>query len=374
MTSSQSNSPGDGQPDGRDLWRILQDDSDAAPADDAIAEGEALEPQAEEEPGQPEGLEPQLGEEAESTLSHGGVTRIERILSDPESLETEVDFRTAVEQTDEDYDAAVLNWYRDSEAAVTCKNHPSIPSVDQCPECQAYYCQECMVVRRGRLLCRDCATTLFVPSEEEILAAQEYGISTLEAEVTPEEHPEFQVSGSMMGLEGRPAHPVKRLVALLIDMLITRGLVLLLAWLASSMLSHQPGAFFHLYDTELESPVIERMFNAAVLLRPMMPWLIIFAIVDFLYFFISLSFTNRTLGMSWLGCRVVTEWGDFASFGVIALRTLVFMVCLGWPAIIIGWFFPAFRGPHDYAAGTVVINYSGNKRIDSYDTVQIKLD
>jgi len=49
------------------------------------------------------------------------------------------------------------------------------------------------------------------------------------------------------------------------------------------------------------------------------------------------------------------------------------MVCLGWPAIILGWFFPGYRGPHDYAAGTLVINYAGVKRIDAYETVQIKL-
>jgi uncharacterized RDD family membrane protein YckC len=231
-----------------------------------------------------------------------------------------------------------------------------------------------MTVRRGKMLCRDCATALYVPSEEEILAAQEYGLDTPGPGVTPEEHPEFQVGSNILGLEGRPSHPLKRLGALLIDLVITRGLMLILAWIAGGLLSHQQGAFFHLYETQVDESTLQRVIEAMVFFRPMMPWLIIFAIVDFLYFFLSLSFFNRTLGMSWLGCRVVTEWGDFAGFGVNALRTLVFMVCLGWPAILISWFFPAYRGPHDYAAGTVVINYSGNKRIDTYDTVQIKLD
>jgi uncharacterized RDD family membrane protein YckC len=369
MTSSQSNSPGDGQPDGRDLWRILQDDSEPDSADGDLTSGKP-----DKASGAKAESATQPRSDAEPARSHGGVTRIERILSDPESLESEVDYRAVVQQTDEDFDTAVLSFYRDSDAAVTCKNHPNTASADQCPECQAYFCQNCLVVRRGRLLCRDCATALYVPSEEEILAAQEFGIMNVAVDVAPEEHPEFQVSGGMLGLEGRPSHPFKRLMALVIDILLTRGIVLLLAWIAGGMLGQQPGVFYHLFDNQPDSATLERVFNAVVLLRPVMPWLVVFAMVDFLYFFLSLSFTNRTLGMSWLGCRVVTEWGDFAGFGVVALRTLVFMVCLGWPAILLGWFFPAFRGPHDYAAGTVVINYSGNKRIDSYDTVQIKLD
>jgi uncharacterized RDD family membrane protein YckC len=369
MNSSHSNSPGDDQPDGQKLWRILQE----APETDS-ANGDTPEDTQQADQPPPSTPAERKPADADAPELHGGVTKIERILSDPESIEAEVDYRTVAQRTDTDYDSAVLNFYRDSDAAVTCKNHPDRPSVHQCPECQAYYCQECTVVRRGRLLCTDCATALYVPTEEEILAAQEYGTFVRGPEVTPEEHPEFQVSGSVLGMEGRPAHPLKRLLALLIDMIITRGLMLTIAWIAGGLLSHQPGAFFHLFESQGDELVIERVFNAVVLVRPMMPWLIIFAVVDFLYFFTCLSFTNRTLGMSWLGCRVVTEWGDFASFSVIALRTLVFMVCLGWPAVLIGWFFPAYRGPHDYAAGTVVINYSGVKRIDSYDTVQIKVD
>lgn len=366
MNSSQSNPPDGDQPDGQSLWRILQEEPEVAAEDSQPQKPPPVEPEHDDSA--------TVAEPQSAVADHGGVTQIERILSDPESAEAEVDYRAAAQYSDTDYDAAVLNFYRDAEAAVTCKNHPDLPAVQQCPECQAYYCQDCMVVRRGRMICRDCATAIFVPTEEEILTAQEFGVNSPEAEVMPKEHPEFQVGSNVLGLEGRPAHPAKRLLALLIDLLVTRGLLLVLAWIAGGLLGHQPGAFFHLYDSQIEESTIQRVFQAVVLIRPMMPWLIIFAIVDFLYFFFSLSFVNRSLGMSWLGCRVVTEWGDFAGFSVIALRTLVFMVCLGWPAILIGWFFPAYRGPHDYAAGTLVINYSGNKRIDSYDTVQIKLD
>jgi len=275
---------------------------------------------------------------------------------------------------DDDYDVAIRTFYRDTGTTVMCKNHPDVPSVDQCPLCEAYYCQDCLVVRRGKLICKTCAVSEYVPTEEEILEAQEFGAGGTHAEITPEEKPEFQVGSALLGLEGRPTHPLKRLGALAFDLLITRLLVLVLAAIAGGLLSHQPGAFFHLFDQAQGVSVVAKLYQAFVLLRPVVPWLIVFAVIDFLYFFLTMSFFNRTLGMSWLSCRIVTEWGDFAGFGAVALRTLVFMVCLGWPAVLLAWFFPAFRGPHDYAAGTIVINYSGNKRVDSYDTVQIRLD
>lgn len=357
MNPSQPPNSDPEQPEERDLWRILQEDSatdeaDAPPAASSASRVDVPSPPPPE--------------------AHEGITKIERILSDPESVEDTVDFRTTP-QTDDDYDAAIRTFYRDTGTTVTCKEHPEVPSVDQCPLCEAYYCQDCMVVRRGKLICRTCAISEYVPSEEEILEAQEYG-QGVQAEITPEEKPEFQVGSALLGLEGRPTHPLKRLVALGLDLLLTRLFVLILAAIAGGLLSHQPGAFFHLFDQVSGEPVLGRMYQAFVLLRPVVPWLIVFALADFLYLFATMSFFNRTLGMSWLSCRLVTEWGDFAGFGAVALRTLVFMVCLGWPAVVLAWFFPAYRGPHDYAAGTLVINYSGNKRVDSYDTVQIKLD
>jgi len=230
-----------------------------------------------------------------------------------------------------------------------------------------------MVVRRGRLLCRDCADSIFVPSEESVLTASELGLAEPAAEVMEEEKPEFQVGNPLLGMEGWPAHPMKRFFAFLIDLLVTRVLVLLLAMFAGIFLGQRSGAFFHLFDQAAGESTIYAVYQATVLLQPIIPWVVVFAVMDFAYFFFTLSFFNRTLGMSWLSCRVVTEWGDFAGFSTIALRTLVMMICLGAPAILLAWFFPAFRGPHDYAAGTLVINYAGVKRIDSYETVQIKL-
>jgi len=130
---------------------------------------------------------------------------------------------------------------------------------------------------------------------------------------------------------------------------------------------------FTLFHTVAGESTLLRVAKAFFVFQPAVPWLIMMAILDFLYFFLTNMFNNRTFGMSWVGCRMVTEWGDFVSAGAVAVRTLVFMVFLGWPAILIGVFFPAYRGPHDYVAGTIVINYAGVKRVDAYETVQIKL-
>ena len=313
-----------------------------------------------------------LRDKEATSAEQEGISRIQRILSDPEMIEEEVDYRPT--HDDGDYDSAVRNFYQDAGQSIMCKSHANRPAVDQCPVCQAYFCQECMVVRRGRLLCRDCADTVFIRSEEDILTAQELGEGERPNEVAPEEKPEFQIGSTAFGVDGRPAHPVKKLVAFLIDLAISRGVVLLLALIMGFILSHNQGAFFHLFDSSGDKAVLNRVIDATLLYQPVMPWLVIFIVADFLYFFSTLSFFNRTVGMSWMSCRIVTEWGEFASFSTVALRVLVFMVLAGWPGILLSWAFPGYRGLHDYAAGTIVINYSGLKRVDAYDTVHIKLD
>jgi uncharacterized RDD family membrane protein YckC len=301
------------------------------------------------------------------------VSNLQKALSDPSLLGDGESLVASGQDERKDYDDAVSRFYRESAVAVACRNHPDHASIAQCPTCSAYFCQECMVVRRGKLVCRDCATAAYVPTEDEILAAHEKGLEAPESDVRPEEKPEFQVSAVWLGLEGRPAHPLKSLGAILIDLAVTRVLVLVVMFVLGLMFSQLTSPLFHLFDRVDGVAAGQRIIDALILLKPLIPWLIVFAIVDFLYYFITLSFVNRTLGMSWLGCRLVTEWGEFVPFSAVALRTLVFMVCLGAPAVLIGWFFPGFRGPHDYAAGTVVINYAGVKRVDAYEAVQIKL-
>jgi uncharacterized RDD family membrane protein YckC len=376
MSDDKPTRPG-GEDEGQRLWQLLHQD-------DGEAQTRVPQPKPPAKPAETvSGVAPQPWQRQSARSSQSaadvdqaeapeGVSRIERILFDPEHADAIVEAaKPRIE--DVDYDEAVLNFHRETGIAVACKTHPDANAVDQCPVCQAYYCQACMVVRRGRLLCRDCATSLFVPSEHDVLRAAELGLGEPVPEVTEEEKPEFQVGSTMLGLEGWPAHPVKRVFALLIDLLITRAMVLLLALFAGIFFGQQPGAFFHLFDQMGSDPAASNVFRAMVLMRPVIPWVVVFAVMDFSYFFFTMSFFNRTVGMGWLSCRIVTEWGDFAGFSTVALRTLVMMICLGAPAILLAWFFPAYRGPHDYAAGTLVINYAGVKRIDSYETVQIKL-
>jgi uncharacterized RDD family membrane protein YckC len=370
MTDNQPPGGGEEKPGGESLWQILHSTEGAS--EPATAE-EKAEPSSTDTPAvettPAEQTKPETPVDAES--SEGSL--ISQIINMPETLAEDFSFGPAEEAEETDFDRSVLNYYRDSGIAVKCRNHPEINAVAQCPECQAYFCQDCFVVRKGRLLCKDCAESIFVPSEEEVISAQEAGWETPQTDISPEEHPEFQIHSSMMGLEGRPAHPFKRLMSLMIDMAMTRILLSIVFVMMGYFAGHMHSPVFHIFDQVDGEFTVQRVFEAYVLFRPIVPWLIIFAVADFTYFFVSLSFFNRTLGMSWMGCRIVTEWGDFVSFGTVALRTLVFMVMLGWPAIILAWLFPAYRGPHDYAAGTLVINYDGVKRIDAYETVQIKL-
>lgn len=270
-----------------------------------------------------------------------------------------------------DYDTAVQAYMRNLDTRIACRKHPERESVSQCPECQAYYCQECMTIRRGRMLCRDCAETVFVKSEEEIIEAQARGLEEPDQEVTPETPPEFQVGGEWMGTEGAPASPLKLLFALLIDYVLTRGLIFIFLLVFNAIGLIKPAVFAGFFDPDIES-VWQRLLNTLVLMKPLVPWLPLIAGMDFLYYFLTLGFTNRTLGMSWFGCRIVTIWGEFVPFGSVALRTLVFLALAELPAILLSCFFPRFRGPHDLIAGTLVINYAGVKRVDSYDSIQLK--
>lgn len=363
MSTNKPPQGSDGElPSGDTLWRILHDASETEEAEASSTAPTAATPAppaaaAVEAPAEPDS------------------SRIQRMIAAPELLEPEFDYRelTAAPTTSDDFDSALRHYYRESGISIKCRNHPQEEANSQCPECQAYYCRGCMIVRRGKLMCRDCAQAMFVPSEEQVILAQTQGMEQDLVEIAPLEHPEFQIGSGFLGLEGHPSHPLKQLIALAIDLLITRGVVLLLVFVFSIMNPNSELPVLQVFQGETRPEVLRQIFSAALFFQPVLPWLIVFAVVDYFYYFLSLSIANRTYGMSWTSCRIVTEWGDFVSFGAVMLRTLVFMVCLGWPALLLGWFFPAFRGPHDYAGGTLVINYAGIKRIDVYETIQIKL-
>lgn len=353
-----------------DLWRRLQGEGH-------VADG----PAPETRPRRPE----ERDEEAEADFERwkrgegeaddsGAASRLRRMIDSPEELDDAFEYKGSTGSaagSGDDYDSAVAD-YLHAGLDVSCRNHPDTPSVQQCPECQAFYCQACLVIRRGRMLCRDCAEAVFLATEEDILRAQEEGYEAPEAEVVPEAPPEFQIGG--FGLEGAPAHPLKRALGWVFDFVLLRALLLSLVWLLVGFLDFgAPPEVRAVFATDFEGPRLQVLLRQALTLQPLMFWLPAIAVLDFLYYFLMLGFSNRTIGMGWVGCRIVGEWGDFVGFGAVALRTLIFLACLQLPAILLALFTRGFRGPHDIAAGTSVINYSGLKRVDAYESVQIRL-
>ena len=169
----------------QNLWQILnKPEGDATQkkdsADRTSAQGsETGQPEASEdsEPNfrelHPEQYIPQDSDPIDPVSGDSSV--IQRILSDPDSLEPDFEY-TKAKDIPEDYDNAIKDYYRDTAIAITCRDHPDREAADRCPECEAYYCQECIVVRRGKLLCRTCAETLYTPTEEQVLLAHEQGL------------------------------------------------------------------------------------------------------------------------------------------------------------------------------------------------------
>jgi uncharacterized RDD family membrane protein YckC len=303
-------------------------------------------------------------------------TMLQRILSSSD-LPADLDYTRGSLGAD-DVDDTVRGFNRTAGEVIHCKNHPELESVAQCPVCQAFFCQACLIVRRGRLICRDCAEAEYAPTEEEILAAQELGLEAppADTQITEKEHPEFELGSGMFGGEGTPTNTLMQCVAWLLDFALVRGFLLLAVWLLGALLHDNPHPLLHMFDGETgaarQSAVINTLLLGGLPSGTWLSVLPVLVLLDFLYQFITLGFFNRTTGMSWAGMRIVTEWGDYASFGAVAARSAVYSVLQGLPAVLIGAFFPDTRGPHDMAAGTLVVNYSGIKRVDAYETLPIK--
>lgn len=380
------NQPPAGNDSGEDnqLWKLLQG-STAGDKGKPIDSGQPPKVSADPEPINkpekaryvdadiPDGFEPEQWQKSRASEE---VSQLQQMLNNPDSVAGEVDFsRDAAPRTGEaaDFDQAVHDFYRNDQVEVMCRKYPDQVATTQCPECQAFYSQKAMTVRRGRLLCVDCAEAVFVKSESEILDAVERGETESGPDFALPETPEFEIGNSAFGMEGRPAHPMKKLVALFVDFVITRFLVLCVLFLIGGATA-AGNPLFAVFSDDSGGTQLSRIVDAFIFLKPIPYWLILFAVTDYLYYFLSLAFWNRSIGMSWVGIRVVTEWGEFASFGALLMRTLIFIVLFEAPALLLSWFFPAYRGLHDYATGTVVVNYSGVKRVDAYETIQIKLN
>jgi len=380
MDKDPPESQGSGAPgDGGNLWRLLQEDGQLAddggkPAPPAHPKPFPKQPEdhlADEEMDQWRRYQGDPGGDDDDARA----SRLRRIIETPEEMAAE-GYEVQVARRPDladghkpDYDSAVEDYIHEA-ATIACRVHPDRPSVAQCPECQAFYCQDCLVIRRGRMLCRDCAETAFVVSEDEVLRAQEEGRDAPDVGVAAEAPPEFQLGG--FGIEGAPAHPLKKALSWVVDFVITKSLLLLLVWIGAIMsLGFVPTAARAIFGANVHGPMLVRAvqsFGASPL-----AWLPLALAIDFVYYFLTLSFFNRTIGMGWTGCRIVSEWGEYVSFGAVALRTLVFVALLELPPILISLAFPNYRGPHDLAAGTIVINYSGVKRVDAYETIQLRL-
>ncbi|MDQ3023695.1 MAG: RDD family protein [bacterium] len=354
---------------GQELWRLLQEDGQLAGGSASPTSAKPLPDQPEdhlaaEEMDQWKRYQGQSDTQADDTRA----SMLRRIIDTPDEVAAEgYEVRSARLNQPGDIDSAVAGYNQTQ--AISCRNHPESQSVGQCPECQAFYCQLCMVIRRGKMLCRDCVDTKFVLSEDEILRAQEEGRDA-EVGVAAEIPPEFQMGG--FGIEGAPASPLKKTIAWLLDFGLTKSLLLLVVWIGYMLtLDIIPLAARQVFDPKADGALIGKVLLS--LTESPMAWIPLVFAIDFLYFFSTQSFFNRSIGMSWAGTRIVTEWGEYVSYGAAAMRTLIFLVCLQLPAILLGFLNRSYRGPHDLMAGTLEINYSGVKRVDAYETVQLQL-
>jgi uncharacterized RDD family membrane protein YckC len=259
----------------------------------------------------------------------------------------------------------------EDEAVVYCRKHPETPASSQCPNCAAYYCNDCLIIKRGRLLCRQCAEALYAPTEEEVIEMGE-GAYKHSGDFLPQAPPEFNPYAFGESVEGRLSNVFKRLISFVIDVFIARILYISSYTVLSLLLAGlSKGAVRSVLDLGNGSVTagIKVVSNSVFHYHP----ILLILLLDFLYFFISFAIANRTPAMSWLNMRIVTVYGDFVGLGACAINSLVLVVTLGF-SIIIGFIHPRAMGLHDMAAGVYVVNYSGIKRVDVYETVNVKLE
>ncbi|MCD6283495.1 RDD family protein [bacterium] len=257
------------------------------------------------------------------------------------------------------------------EAVVYCRNHPDVPAIAQCPVCAAYYCNDCLVIKKGRLLCKACAEAVYAPTEEEII---EHGEDAYRhrGDFMPDAPPEFSPTMSGVGAEGRLANVFKRILGYALDILVARviyilGYVVVSLFLAGISKGAVPSVL------QLGGGGLVAGVKQVALSLFTLRFLPLVLILDYIYFFVSFALVNRTFGMSWLNLRIVSTYGDFVGLGACAIRAVVLVVSLGF-SIIVALVHPRAMGLHDMAAGTFVVNFSGLKHVDVYESVNVKLE
>ncbi len=270
-----------------------------------------------------------------------------------------------------DADEAALRFQREAITSIGCRNHPDVPAISECPICNSYYCRDCMVVRKGRLMCRTCAETEFAPTEEELLERIVRGEEEDEGmDVLPETPPEFNPISIAGGGEGAISSPIRRVIAFALDIAILRVFYFVSVVILSIILHAMSGG-------SIPSVVVLGEGDIVVGLKIVLDWIIHFRplplilSLDFFYFFISYAMVNRTIGMSWLNLRIVTMYGDFVGPIQAFVRALVLVITFGI-SIILSLLLPRRMGLHDLFAQTLEINFSGLKRVDVYESVNVK--
>ncbi len=320
-----------------------------------------------------EGAKPEEEKSAEERGLH-----LWRLLTSPEEIAEEEGVRLAPTPTEEkveaplpDVDEDILRYHREAITTINCKNHAEVPAVAECPECGSYYCRDCMTIKKGRLLCRECAETLYAPTEEELLERIAAGDDAVERyEFLPDVPPEFNPAGFGEGGEGAVSNPFKRIFAYILDLVVLRVIYLALFVVGSILLwalSHGriPSVITIGNGNFLDG--LKILVGHLVHFRPL-PLLMI---LDFLYFATCYLIFNRTIGMSWTNLRIVTTFGDFVGATESAIRSAVLVLSFG-TSIIVAFFHSRRMGLHDMLAHTYEINFSGLKRIDAYESITVK--
>ncbi len=300
------------------------------------------------------------------------LTTPEELIEETPSVPVKVPEKELVEEFPSDVDEAVIRFQEQSLTAIQCKNHPERPAVSECPECASYYCSECMIIKRGKLLCKTCAETLFPVTEEMVLEKIASGETDEQSlEFLADAPPQFNPVGLGEGSEAAISNPIKRIFAFLLDILFLRifyivSFIILLTLIhgisagqVPSVISLGKGSFWN---------GVGIILNNIVHFKP----LPILLLLDFLYFFVCYAIVNRTLGMSWFNLRIVTIYGDFVGLSSSAVRALILVMTFG-ACIIVSLFHTRQMGLHDIISQTYEINFSGLKRVDAYETINLRL-
>lgn len=272
------------------------------------------------------------------------------------------EYKEEEESSKESAQSSVLQHHAE-EISVNCYHHPDRRATTVCPKCQIYYCSECMTIRKGRLMCKTCAEVEFAVEDDQIKIGAE---ETLEAKIAPERPPDFNPYGTATHSEGTYANPIMKIIAYLLDLVIARVIYFFLFAIFGFIFLAISARFSLANYSEL----VGSYWPAVITLKKMSFFL--FMVADLFYFFFSLIFKNRTFGMSWLNMRVVTLYGDFVGITGCFMRALILVLTFSVTEIF-AFFSPKKQALHDWLASVVVINYSGIKDVDPYETISIEM-